>query len=95
MANRTTPGRPAFRIELGTFSDEIPKTYAHRTLEQLRKTGYAVRLQAKLADKGRDNEAGMLEYIRNVRKGHYVDWDALAALKKVTEEVKKSTLVAA
>ena len=95
MANRPTPGRPAFTTELQAFAGDIPSAYTRRVLEQLRKNGYVVKLQAKLADKGRDNDKGMQQYINNVRKGHTVDWDVLAALKKVTEEVRKSTLQAA
>ena len=92
MANRPTPGRAAFTTELKTFGPDIPNAYSRRTLELLKKNGYAVKLQAQLAPKGQDNDAGMMVYINNVRKGHTVDWDVLAALKKVTEEVKKSTL---
>lgn len=92
MANRKTPGRQAFRDELELIENDIPTTYSSRVLEELKKNGYAVKLRAKLADKGRDNDAGMMVYINNVRKGHTVDWDALAALQKVVKEVKKATL---
>ena len=92
MANRPTPGRAAFKTELGGFGPDIPTAYSRRTLELLKKNGYLIKLMAKLASKGQDNDKGVMTYINNVRKGHNVDWDVLAALKKVTEEAKKSTL---
>lgn len=92
MANRPTPGRKAFKDDLAQMEADIPGAYSRRTLELLKKNGYVVKLQAKLAVKGQDNDAGMMVYINNVRKGHTVDWDVLAALKKVTEEVKKAVL---
>lgn len=92
MANRPTPGRAAFTTELKRFTADIPNAYSRRTLELLKKNGYAVKLLAQLAHKGQDNDGGMMVYINNVRKGHTVDWDVLTALQKVTEEVKKSTL---
>ena len=92
MANRPTPGRKAFKEDLKKIDTELPGTYSTRVLEMLKKNGYAVKLAAKLADKGRDNDAGMMVYINNVRKGHYVDWDVLAGLQALAREVKKATL---
>lgn len=92
MANRKTPGRQALKDELKLIDNDIPSTYSGRVLEVLKKNGYAVKLRAKLADKGRDNDAGMMVYINNVRKGLTVDWDVLAGLQKVVLEVKKAAL---
>lgn len=92
MANRPTPGRKAFKDELKKIDSALPGAYSARVLEMLKKNGYAVKLAAKLADKGRDNDAGMMVYINNVRKGHYVDWDVLAGLQALVKEVKKATL---
>jgi len=92
MANRPTPGRKAFTAELKSIEDDIPTTYSVRVLEILKKNGYAVKLAARLAEKGRDNDQGMMVYINNVRKGHTVDWDVLAAIQKLAEEVKRATL---
>lgn len=92
MANRKTPGRQAFKDELKLIDNDIPSAYSSRVLEVLKKNGYVVKLRAKLADKGRDNDAGMMVYINNVRKGHIVDWEALAGLQKVVAEVRKATL---
>lgn len=91
MANRPTPGRKAFKTDLESIEADIPTTYSVRVLEILKKNGYAVKLAAKLAEKGRDNDAGMMVYINNVRKGHTVDWDVLAGLQSLVKEVKKST----
>lgn len=95
MANRPTPGRKAFKDELEKIDSAVPSTYSGRVLETLKKNGYAVKLGAKLADKGRDNDAGMMVYINNVRKGHYVDWDVLAGLQALVKEVKKSVTLEA
>ena len=90
MANRPTPGRKAFKKDLKKIDADLPGAYSARVLEMLKKNGYAVKLAAKLADKGRDNDPGMMVYINNVRKGHYVDWDVLAGLQALVKEVKKS-----
>lgn len=92
MANRPTPGRKAFRETLDAINSDIPSAYSARVLEILKKNGYATRLARALADKGRDNDAGMKVYINNVRKGHTVDWDVLAGIQQLVKEVKKSTL---
>lgn len=92
MANRITPGRKAHTSELKLIDAEIPRDYSVRVLEFLQKNGYAVTLKAKLAPRGRDNKKGLMTYINNVRKGHTVDWDVLAALQKLVKEVKNATL---
>lgn len=92
MANRPTPGRQAFKSELQKIEGHIPSAYSARIKELLKKSGYAVKLREKLAPQGRDNEDGMRIYINNVRKGHNVDWDVLAAFQQLAKEVKKVTL---
>jgi hypothetical protein len=92
MANRPTPGRQAFKDELQKLEEHIPSAYSARIKELLKKSGYAVKLREKLAPQGRDNEDGVRIYINNVRKGHNVDWDVLAAFQQLVKEVKKATL---
>lgn len=92
MANRPTPGRKAFKAELQDIEGHIPSAYSARVKEILRKNGYAVKLREKLAALGRDNEDGVRIYINNVRKGHIVDWDVLAAFQHLVKDVKKITL---
>jgi hypothetical protein len=92
MANRPTPGRQAFKAELQKIEQHIPAAYSARVKEYLKKSGYAVKLREKLALLGRDNPDGMRIYINNVRKGHNVDWDVLAAFQQLVKEVKKGTL---
>jgi hypothetical protein len=91
MANRPTPGRKAFKDDLQSIESDIPRAYSARVLEFLKKNGYAVKLGRKLADKGRDNDRGMMVYINNVRKGHTVDWDVLAGFQQLVKEVKRAT----
>jgi hypothetical protein len=92
MANRPTPGRKAFKEELQRIDADIPSAYSARVLEILKKNGYAVKLDHKLADKGRNNDQGMMVYINNVRKGHTVDWDVLAGIQQLVKDVRKVTL---
>ncbi|GAC1605471.1 MAG: hypothetical protein NVS3B25_34780 [Hymenobacter sp.] len=95
MANRKTPGREPFRKEMEHIDADIPNAYSARVLELLQKNGYALTLRAKLAPKGRDTKDGLMTYINNVRKGHTVDWDVLAALQALVKEVKKATTLEA
>lgn len=90
MANRKTPGRDAFKVELQKIEGDIPTAYSARILEILQKNGYAVKLKALLAMRGRDNKEGLFVYFNNVRKGHTVDWDVLAAFQQLAKQVKKS-----
>ena len=92
MANRPTPGRAAFNGDLEKIDSDIPSAYSARVWEILEKNGYAVKLHRALAEKGQDTRKGQLTYINNVRKGHTVDWDALAGLQQLVKEVKKATL---
>ena len=92
MANRPTPGRKSFQEDLKNINGDIPKAYSRRVLETLKKNGYALKLNRKLAERGQDNDLGMKTYINNVRKGHTVDWDVLAGLQQLAKEVRKTAL---